>query len=116
MKIYVFVDKSVMGRDELAETVEKGIENKFERFSGYLTSLHVHLSDENEGKTGGNDKKCTIEARPANGKPVAATTISDKMGTSINRTCAKIVRKLNRIQEKNQGGVKRQDIRDLNAQ
>lgn len=49
------------------------IEQKLKRFDDHLTRIEVHLSDENGKKSGKNDIRCMLEARPEGMQPIAVT-------------------------------------------
>jgi ribosome-associated translation inhibitor RaiA len=56
------------------EEVQALIEDKLGRFADRISRAEVHLTDENStGKTGGHDKKCTIEVRMAGRQPISTT-------------------------------------------
>ncbi|CCH32792.1 hypothetical protein BN6_55330 [Saccharothrix espanaensis DSM 44229] len=79
MQIQVNTDHNIHGGERLATYVTNDLENGLSRFSGWLTRVEVHLSDDGNGKP--EDKKCVIEARPGGKQPVAvthhATTVDD---------------------------------------
>ncbi|WP_212761510.1 HPF/RaiA family ribosome-associated protein [Nocardia uniformis] len=65
--------KAVESDRELMEQVEARIADSLDRFSDRLTRVEVYLNDENGDKPGSDDKKCTLEARPAGQQPVVVT-------------------------------------------
>jgi hypothetical protein len=69
----------------------------YEAVSGRLslTRIEVHISDENAGKSGQRDKRCMMEARPANQKPVAVTHEAG----SVDEACAGAAKKLSNLLE-----------------
>jgi ribosome-associated translation inhibitor RaiA len=73
MQIQVNTDDNVEGREELARRVEAEVISALSRFSGHITRVEVHLSDENADKGGINDKRCLMEARPTGRKPLAVS-------------------------------------------
>lgn len=73
MQVEVTTDRAVEGSDELIREVEAEVGAALARFSERLTRVEVHLGDENAGKHGADDKRCTVEARPAGQPPVAVT-------------------------------------------
>lgn len=73
MIVQVNTDKNVEGHRELAGRVEAEVTTKLARYSDQLTRVEVHLGDENAGRSGATDKRCTVEARPAGRQPVAVT-------------------------------------------
>jgi len=79
MQIQVNTDHNIHGGERLAAYVTTDLEGSLSRFSGWLTRVEVHLSEDGGGKP--EDKKCVIEARPGGKQPVAvthhATTVDD---------------------------------------
>lgn len=73
MQIQVNTDESIDGRDAIVRQVEAAVESALERFASQITRVEVHLSDVNAGRSGGDDKRCMMEARPAGQQPVAVT-------------------------------------------
>ncbi|MDZ4138763.1 MAG: HPF/RaiA family ribosome-associated protein [Erythrobacter sp.] len=66
-------DSSVMGTADVATRIEQQVRHRLARFEDRLTRLEVHVSDDNGRKGGGDDKHCTIEARPRSGRPIGVT-------------------------------------------
>ncbi|HEU5300699.1 MAG TPA: ribosomal subunit interface protein [Acidimicrobiia bacterium] len=73
MQVVVRTDRGVEGSAELTREVEAEVDSALSRFGVRLTRVEVHLGDENAGKHGADDKRCTVEARPSGMKPVAVT-------------------------------------------
>ncbi|MFI6871516.1 HPF/RaiA family ribosome-associated protein [Nocardia sp. NPDC050406] len=73
MEILVNTGKDVDSNQELIEQAQARIAEVLERFSDRITRVEVYLNDENADKGGPDDKKCTLEARPAGQGPVVVT-------------------------------------------
>lgn len=73
MQIQFNTDDNVEGRDALAQQVTAEIETTLGRFADQLTRIEVHLSEASAVRSGGADKRCVMEARPAGRQPLAAT-------------------------------------------
>lgn len=73
MRIQLNTDDKVEGREELARRVEAAVVAALGRFAGEVTRVEVHLGDESAARSGPADKRCLMEARPANRRPVAVT-------------------------------------------
>ncbi len=73
MLVQVNTDENVQGREALARQVETEVQATLGRFSGHLSRVEVHLSDENGSKGGSADMRCVMEARPNGRQPVAVT-------------------------------------------
>lgn len=71
MQVQVNTDNDTPGREDLVERVQQMIGEHLGRFQ--LTRVEVHIGDVNAGKSGPNDKRCMIEARPTGHAPVAVT-------------------------------------------
>ena len=70
------------------------------RFEDKVTRLEVHLGDENSEKSGVNDKRCLIEARPINMQPVAVTNHADSTEKAFHGAFDKIKKVLETTFEK----------------
>ncbi len=87
MQIEVTTDRHVVANiDRLAADVETALE----RFGDRLTRVEVHLADDNGGKVGGDDKRCTLEARPAGQQPVAVTSHADTVDDALDGALKKL--------------------------
>lgn len=64
-------DNNVKGSEKYIESSTSLISEELDRFSDQITRVEVHLSDEDGGKDGLNDKRCMMEARIAGMKPIA---------------------------------------------
>jgi hypothetical protein len=65
------------------------------QFSDHLTRVEVHISDENAAKSGQHDKRCMMEARPANQKPMAVT----HEAATVDAACIGAAKKLRNMLE-----------------
>ncbi len=106
MQIQVNTDDNVSGRTELTLKVQTQINDTLDRFRDRITRVEVHLSDENSGKPGDNDKRCLMEARLAGRKPVAVThsagSLEDAFGGAADKMKRALESALGRIKD-NQG-------------
>ncbi|MBZ0216942.1 MAG: HPF/RaiA family ribosome-associated protein [Fimbriimonadaceae bacterium] len=75
MQIQVNTDANIKGRDDLVRQIEAEINAALSQLSDQITRVEVHLSDENAGKSGGADKRCLMEARPAGRQPIAVSHV-----------------------------------------
>lgn len=94
MQIQVNTDDHVSGRTEVAAQVEAHINDTLDRFRDRITRVEVHLSDENSGKAGDNDKRCLMEARLAGRKPVAVTHSAGSLEEAFGGAADKLKRAL----------------------
>jgi ribosome-associated translation inhibitor RaiA len=83
MKIQINTDNHLTGREALVERAEATITGVLGHLAKHLTRVEVHLSDENGEKTGGQDKRCMMEARLEGRQPIAVTDESDSLDGAI---------------------------------
>ena len=100
MNIEVRTDKNIQGGERLISYVRAELMKEFQRYSERITHFLVHISDENGEKSGDNDKRCMIEARPAGLKPVAVTHKAATVDASIHGAIDKLKRSLEHLYEK----------------
>lgn len=92
MIIQVNTDNHIEGKEELNTYITNLFNEKLQRFDSHLTRVEVHLSDENAGKAGADDKRCNIEARLEGVDPIFASALSDDISKSIHEGLQKIKR------------------------
>jgi ribosome-associated translation inhibitor RaiA len=90
MKVQINTDKNVEGGGRLDAYYSGEIERVLARFDDKVTRIEVHFGDENSAKFGLNDKRCLIEARPANMQPIAVTEHADTIEKAFNGALEKI--------------------------
>ncbi len=94
MQIQVNTDDNIEGREELIQHVGAEMRNSLGRFSDQITRIEIHLSDENAGKSGSNDKRCLMEARLAGRKPEAVSHEANTIEEAFNGAAGKLRRSL----------------------
>ena len=97
MNIQINTDHNIEGSAELNSYVETNLSTVFERFNIAITRIEVHLSDENAGKTGTNDKRCLLEARVSNHQPVVVSHHADTIHQAIDKASDKLMRLLDNL-------------------
>jgi ribosomal subunit interface protein len=95
MKVQINTDKNIEGSERLESYFSSEIEKVLARFDDKVTRIEVHFGDENSTKSGFGDKRCIIEARPANMQPIAVTEHSDSIEKAFNGALDKIKKVLN---------------------
>jgi ribosome-associated translation inhibitor RaiA len=73
MQVQVSTDKNIDGREALERWAAAELEGKLDHHRQDITRIEVHLSDENAGKGGTNDKRCVMEARLVDHPPIAVS-------------------------------------------
>lgn len=94
MDIKVHTDHNIEGSAELQAYVTDVLTDSFDRYKNAITRIVVHLTDENAGKTSDNDKKCLIEARIANHRPVVVSHHANSIHQAIQASSDKLLRSL----------------------
>ncbi len=92
MTIQVNTDNHIEGKEDLSNYINNLFNEKLVRFDAHVTRVEVHLSDENAGKAGADDKKCNIEARLEGLEPIFVSAQSDQISAAIHDGLQKIKR------------------------
>lgn len=100
MKIQFNTDKNIEGHQRLETYFTGEMEKSLARFDDKITRIEVHIGDENSDKSGVNDKRCMIEARPANLQPMAVTAHADTVEKAFHLALDKIKKSLSTTFEK----------------
>lgn len=100
MTIQVNTDHNIDGTEDLTTYIKELINDKLKRFDSHLTRIEVHLSDENAGKGGSDDKKCSVEARLEGHDPIFASSTSNEMHIAISEAVQKIKGSIDRVLDK----------------
>jgi ribosome-associated translation inhibitor RaiA len=90
MDIRLNTDKNIEGKEALAAQVEAAVERALHRFDDQITRVEVHLSDENAGKPGRDDKRCLMEARLEGRQPVAVTHQAGSLSEAVDGAANKL--------------------------
>ncbi|MFN3168961.1 MAG: HPF/RaiA family ribosome-associated protein [Phycisphaeraceae bacterium] len=87
------------GDVERSDAIDQFVRDKVAKELGHLTDkvtrVEVHLRDDNSAaKSSSNDKRCTMEARPAGRKPLVVDHAGDDLYSVIAETAGKLSRAL----------------------
>lgn len=102
MQVQFNSDSSVMGTENVAARIESKVREKLARFEERLTRLEIHVHDENAHKHGGDDKACTIEARPRSGRPIGVTENASTVDDAARKAATTLAQRLERFFGRNQ--------------
>ncbi|WP_111734416.1 HPF/RaiA family ribosome-associated protein [Roseovarius amoyensis] len=69
MQIQLNTDTHITGDARTLEVVEDMLQSEIGHLGHRLSRIEVHLADENGGKGGADDIRCTLEARPEGLQP-----------------------------------------------
>ncbi|MDQ6620805.1 MAG: HPF/RaiA family ribosome-associated protein [Pseudomonadota bacterium] len=81
-------------REPLAQWAEEVVNHALRRFAEHITRVEVHVSDDNGGKAGADDKRCTMEARITGHPPLAVTNHASAMRAAITGAADKLQRSI----------------------
>lgn len=90
MDIRLNTDKNIEGKEALAAQVEATVERALRHFDKQITRIEVHLSDEDAGKSGRDDKRCLMEARLEGRQPVAVTHQAGSLSEAVDGAASKL--------------------------
>ncbi|CAN5695287.1 HPF/RaiA family ribosome-associated protein [soil metagenome] len=94
MQVHVRHDGTINGSDHLTEIVTASVEAALARFVEHITTVEVHLADENGKKVGGDDIRCTVEVRFEGRKPTAVTHHASDLIVAVDAAADKMARML----------------------
>jgi ribosome-associated translation inhibitor RaiA len=93
MQVQVRTDHNIEGHEALADQVRGVVEDALSEFSDNITSVDVHLSNQNSEQQDGNDSlRCMIEARLAGRQPMAVTDQAATLDDAIDGAADKLTR------------------------
>ena len=105
MQVQVHTDDHIQGGESLAQWVQDETKTRLARFTEYVTRVEAFLTDVDAGKSGTNDKRCRLEARPAGRQPVTVTADADKVADAFTGAVDKLARALDhdlgRVKDRN---------------
>lgn len=92
MQVQVNTDVNIEGHAALDAQVAAVVESVLERLRERITRVEVHLSDQNAGKPGPQDKRCVVEARLEGRQPIAATDVAPTVDQAVRGATGKLMR------------------------
>ena len=90
MQIQVHSDNHIQSSLRMEEWVRSTVESTLERYEEDLTRVVVHLRDENGGKSGPDDVRCQLEARPKGHQPISVTHKADTLEQALDGATIKL--------------------------
>lgn len=109
MQIQLNSDKHIVGSPDLSAKIEQKLRQTLKHLASEVTRIEVHLSDENSIKGGINDKRCLLEARVAEMKPIATEHHAETIDQAVNGAAEQLARALKSAIEKAQSNNKQRD-------
>jgi len=80
----------------LADHVTTSVESALGRFSDRVTRVEIHLRDDKQKRSGPDDHRCLMEARPAGDKPLAVDARGEDIYAAVRETADKLGRAVTR--------------------
>lgn len=97
MQIQVNTDNHTEGSADLTRQVEAVVEGALERFGHRVTRVEVQLTDESGSKkSGGNDKRCKMEARLAGLQPITVSAEASSLEQALDDAADTLAKTLDR--------------------
>jgi ribosome-associated translation inhibitor RaiA len=94
MQVQIHTDNHIEGTEAMAQWASSTIKTTLARFSGQITRVEVHLSDENAGKKNTAESiQCTMEARVEGHQPLALK----HHGANLNQAIEGAAEKMSRL-------------------
>jgi ribosome-associated translation inhibitor RaiA len=90
MQIQVNAGNGVRVQQDVAARIQGDVEAALSQFADDIGRIEIHLSDENRGKGGSDDKRCLMEARIEGVGPVAVTHFADQLPLAIDGATTKL--------------------------
>jgi len=91
MFIEINTDNNIEGKERMKVYFEGQLSEALKRYDEKITHLEVQLGDENSSaKTGGDDKRCMLEARIAGLKNVAVVSHADSIEKAVGLAIPKL--------------------------
>lgn len=94
MHIEVNTTHHITSQESLKAEVADMVDHALSRFADHVTTIEVHLDDENGAKGGGDDIRCTIEARLVGQQPIAVTGHAGNVSQATHGASGKMARAL----------------------
>lgn len=94
MQVLVRHDDTIQGSERLIALATATVEGALDRFADQITTVEVHLADENGKKAGGDDIRCTIEVRVNGRAPSAVTHHASALEVALEACADKMARSL----------------------
>jgi ribosome-associated translation inhibitor RaiA len=94
MQVQVNTSNGIQNKDALERWADEYLTGELARFKQEITRVEVQLSDENKGKNGATDKRCTMEARLTGHEPLAVNHHAETQDLAFRGATQKLIRLL----------------------
>jgi hypothetical protein len=94
MQVQMNTSNGIENKDTLERWADEYLQGELARFRQEITRVEVQLSDENRGRSGASDKRCTLEARLNGHEPVAVNHHAESQDLAFRGATQKLIRLL----------------------
>jgi hypothetical protein len=94
MQVLVRHDDTIQGSERLIAMTTATVESGLARFVEQITTVEVHFADENGKKAGGDDIRCSVEARLEGRKPTGVSHHASDLEVALEVAVEKMARAL----------------------
>ncbi len=111
MQIQVNANHTVHTDESLERWARSELTDGLSRFRHEITSVEVHLSDQNSDRLSPDQKRCLIEARLVNHAPMAVNHVAPRLDEAFRGAAEKLKRALKHSQGRLRDHRLRESIR-----
>lgn len=94
MQVQLNTGTHVQGHGSMAAWAQTELSDRLSRYRDHITRIEVHLSDENAGRSGDADKRCTLEARLAGRPPLTVSHDAARVADALQGAADRLRRAL----------------------
>jgi ribosome-associated translation inhibitor RaiA len=94
MIIQLNTDRHFTGRQDVTDLVEGIVGDNLDHFTSQITRVEVHIGDVNAHKGGGDDIRCSMEARLEGHPPLAVENRAGSIEEAVDGAAGKLKRHL----------------------
>ncbi len=100
MKVRIDHDDHVRASQERSGEIEQLVHAHLGRFGELITSVQVHLSDENGPRVTPGDRRCLMEARLAGREPIVVRHRADSVKQAVSGAASRLERAIDESRDR----------------
>ena len=100
MKVRIDHDDHIRSSQERSEEIEHLVQGQLARFGELITSVQVHLSDENGPRVTHGDRRCLMEARLAGREPIVVSYRGDSLWQAVSGAASRLERAIDQSRDR----------------
>jgi ribosome-associated translation inhibitor RaiA len=113
MKVRIAHDDHIRSSQERSEEIERLVRGHLSRFGELITSVQIHLSDDNGPRVTPDDRRCLIEARLAGREPIVVSHRADSLMQAVGGAASRLERAIDQSRDRRRHS-RRQRARSVN--